>query len=142
SFRTHLPGSPSTKISAYEGVVGGFYRSFEEIAVHTVNVEFDYLATWMAESGIDQKYDADTTKTLISVQPPAPINLGIANGIEVAIAPFVFQSHSRDGIVLRDEAQLVLRESGERSYSDFENLIYGFQSLLTLAVGEPAPPTR
>src|SRR5439155_19730724 len=28
SFRTHLPGSPSTKISAYEGVVGGFYRSF------------------------------------------------------------------------------------------------------------------
>ena len=142
SIRTHIPGTPVTKVSAYEGVIGGFYRSLEDVVIHTVDVEFDYLAAWTAESGITEKHNPERRGSVISVEPALPIHLGNANGIDITIEPYVSQTHSRNGIVLRDSAQLRLRSPDSRPYQDFQLLIGSFTRLLTLAVGEPAPPTR
>src|SRR5206468_1018564 len=46
------------------------------------------------------------------------------------------------GIVLREAAQLTLVSDGVRPYPDFETVIGSFTRFLTLAVGEPAAPTR
>jgi glutamyl/glutaminyl-tRNA synthetase len=142
SVRTHAPGIPTSKVSTYEGVVGGFYQSLSEVAVHTVKVEFDYLAAWSARTGIAEQYNPDTRASSIVVQAPEPVSLGHTQGIEIVITPFVFQTHSREGITLRDAAQLELKSEGARPYTDFENVIRSFTRFLTLAVGEPASPSR
>jgi ApeA N-terminal domain 1 len=142
NVRMSLPGSVRTKISAYQGVIGGFYRSFDDVMVHTVSAHFDYLAAWAAQSGISHQHDHAAKRAVITVEAPPIIRLGQSGGIDVTIEPFVSETHSRDGVTLRNDAQLQLRAPTPLSYSEFERLVGSFTRFLTLGVGEPAVPTR
>src|SRR5437870_5645114 len=142
SLQTHMPGSPTSRIEASRGIIGGHYQSIEDVAVHTLNVEFDYLTAWAGQTGISQVHDNQNKSSQIVVAPPSSIALGDFNGIQIELVPWVNHSFSREKVTLQDRCGLRLKSEHARSFLDFEPLISSFRTLLTFAVGEPAHTGR
>src|SRR5437867_3453711 len=89
SLQTHMPGYATSKIEASRGIVGGHYRNIDEVFVHTVDLQFDYLTAWAGQSGITEQRAANNTWE-ITVAPGNSVPLGQSEGITTELVPYVF----------------------------------------------------
>ena len=139
----HLPGYPTSRIEASQAVIGGHYRKPEDVFVHTIEIQFQYLSGWSQTSGITVQHQADNSSN-ISLKAEEPIVLADKNGIKVSAIPSMNMNHHRDGLEIKEWCELRL-ESGAgtpRPITEFDPIIHAFQRFLSLAVGESASPAE
>jgi hypothetical protein len=142
NIHTHRPGLPTSKIETYQGVVGGHYRNLDDVRIHTLEIDFDYLTAWAGQTGLIQTFDEKTKNSQITIEPPPKINLGKADDVQVDIVPVISQSHSSGEIVLREHSEFQLRTDSPKPYSHFESVAAKLRTFLTFAAGESAYPIR
>jgi ApeA N-terminal domain 1 len=83
----HLPGWPTSRIEAAQGVIGGHYRNWEEALVHTVDVEFEHLPSWSQMSGITETHDVSKKSNTIVLAPPDGVQIAEKEGIRIKVVP-------------------------------------------------------
>jgi hypothetical protein len=123
-------------------VIGGHYRDWDEVPVHTVKVELEHLSAWSQLKGITQGHDAAQNTRTITLALPETVQLGEKDAIGIKVVHWVSASHTTDGMQLKEWSQLQLKAESAKEFRCFESLIRSFQKFLTLAVGEPARTTR
>jgi hypothetical protein len=133
----HLPGGRSCKISSVFGVVGGHYRSPEEILFKKVEVEFTGLVEWTCITGIGIKVEENPRSLTVTYNIPATVELG-------KIGPFSarleISSHAQPdfhAFDIKEKCTFVLEAEQMQPYLAFEEYIYAFQLFLSLAIQHP-----
>lgn len=124
----HLPGYPTSRIEASQAVIGGHYRKQEDVLVHTIEIQFQYLSGWSQTSGITVQHQADNSSN-ISLKAEERIVLADENGIKVSVIPSMNMSHHRDGVEIKEWCELRL-ESGAgtpRPITEFDPIIHRFR---------------
>ncbi len=139
NVQTHMPGYPTSKVEASRGIIGGHYRSVNDVLVHTLDLQFDYLTAWAGQSGLSQRA-LENHKLEIIVAPGNSIPLGQSKGITIELVPYVFHNRSRTDLKLEERCELRLHAEKPRSLTDFEALISAIRILLTFAAGQAAHP--
>jgi hypothetical protein len=142
TLQTHFPGSPTSTVEAARGIIGGHYRSQKDVAIHTLDAEFDYLTAWAGQTSISESYDPQNYSSHITVTPPASVSLGTHNEITVELVPLVIHNRSRHELTLQERCDLRLRSDRPRSFAEFESILSSFRILLTFASSEAARINR
>src|SRR5439155_8018660 len=142
SLQTHMPGWPTSKIESSRGMIGGHYRKLEDVVIHTLDTEFDYLTAWAVHTGITQSHNAENYSSQIIITPGPSVALGEFDGISIELVPWIFQSQARENLTLQERCELRLHSKQGLPLPQFEELISSFRTLLTFAAGEAAHPGR
>lgn len=142
NLQTHSAGWPTSTVESSRGIVGGHYRHAEDVLIHTLDSEFDFLAAWAGQSGVTQTHNNESHSSQITISPGESVPLGESEGIGIELVPSIFQRHSRQSLTLQENCELRLRSGLDRPFPDFERLISSFRTLLTFAAGEAAHPGR
>ena len=66
----HLPGGRSCKISSVSGIVGGHFRSLDEIAFKEIRVQLKGLVEWVCFSGIKLKFEENPRSVSATIRAP------------------------------------------------------------------------
>lgn len=142
NLQTHSAGWPTSTIESSRGIVGGHYRGGEDVLLHTLDSEFDFLAAWAGQSGVTQTHNSESHSSQITITPGESVPLGGSEGISIELVPSILQRHSRQSLTLEENCELRLRSGQDRPFPQFERLISSFRTLLTFAAGEAAHPGR
>jgi hypothetical protein len=141
SLQTHMPGYATSKIEASRGIVGGHYPNIDEVLVHTVDLQFDYLTAWAGQSGITERSAANNTWE-VTIAPGNSVPLGQSEEITTELVPYVFHNRSRTELRLEERCELRLHADSPRSFPHFDALISAVRILLTFAAGQAAHPRQ
>ena len=138
----HLPGAGSCRVSSVSGVVGGHYRTLEEILFKEVHVRYMGLREWVWTSGIAVKPEDPPGRLSVSYQVPNSIPLGDFASFSARIE---FTGNVRpdfNTLQITEDCSLVLEAQQMQPYLVFLKYITAFQRFLCLAVQQRVYPVE
>jgi len=133
----HLPGGTSCKITSVFGVVGGHYRSPEEILFKKVEVQFTGLVEWTCITGIGIKVDENPRSLTVTYKIPATIELGKIGSFSARLQISGNAQPDFHSFDIKENCTFVLEAEQMQPYLAFEEYIYAFQLFLSLAIQHP-----
>ncbi|MDD5140357.1 MAG: hypothetical protein PHY43_08890 [Verrucomicrobiales bacterium] len=133
----NLPGGRSCKISSVFGVVGGHYRSPEEILFKKVEVRFTGLVEWTCMTGIGIKIDENPRSITTTYKILPAIDLGKLGPFSARLEISGNVQPDFHSFNIKENCTFVLEAEQMQPYLAFEEYIYAFQLFLSLAVQHP-----
>jgi hypothetical protein len=132
-----IPGARSARLSSIFAVIGGHYRSPEEIRLTEVRVELSYLHQWLWRRGIILSRLPNENGTRVDVHTPPSLFLGEFEGFrfELTLSQNITDTFERCEIL--EKCYLDIISSEPRTFDDFGMNIRRFQQFLALAVCRP-----
>ena len=133
----HLPGGRSCKISSVFGVVGGHYRSPEEILFKKVEVQFTGLVEWTCMTGIGIKVEENPRSITATYKILPVIDLGKFGPFSARLEISSNVQPDFHSFNIKENCTFVLEVEQMQPYLVFEEYIYAFQLFLSLAIQHP-----
>jgi hypothetical protein len=138
----NLPGGASSRFRSCSGVVGGHFRSLEEIFFKKVLINFKGLVGWTCITGTQIKPDEKPQGFAVNYSLPASVSLGQYGSFSLRLE---FTGHLQPGFhdfAFTEDCLLVIEADQMRPYVEFEEHILTFQRFLSLAIQRPAYATQ
>jgi hypothetical protein len=131
----HLPGARVAEVSSYFGIVGGHFKSPDQMQFVKVAAKLSHLHEWAWTTGITVEHKEKAWQVSQKMLPD--ILLGSRGNFKMALE---FTGHLSPGFgdcKLSESCSLILESQSLTAYADFEEIIHKLQHFVALAICQP-----
>ncbi|MBI5386170.1 MAG: hypothetical protein HZA90_15980 [Verrucomicrobia bacterium] len=133
----NLPGGSSCKITSASGIVGGHFRSLNEVAFKEMQVQFKGLGEWVWTSGLTFTPGEDRRSFTASYCVPETIPLGRFGPLSLRIEFSGNVQPDYHSLQVTEDCVLIIEADTMQPYATFEEIANTFQRFLCLALQGP-----
>ena len=133
----HHPGARVAEISSYFGIVGGHFKSPDQMKFAKVTANLSHLHEWAWTSGIHVAPTESGTGWQVSQKVLPDISLGSRGDFKLALE---FTGHLSPGYgdcKLSEDCAFTVQTNALTTYESFEEIVQQFQHFVALGVARP-----
>ena len=139
----NFPGFLTSSFYANVIFIGAHFQKLEDIKFKSISIHYSHLDEWVNISGFNIKPPGEEKELIIKYKLPEPIKADVSNVLKVLInirATESSPSFVQKEATIKQETEIKIETSEDKSFEDYRRIMYHIQNFLTLGITEPVHP--